>query len=92
MRRFGRSEIQNFKKKPLAVQGANRKLIVREIQICELAVELFCGGVIGLGGGGFCFEVAEVDSFSVADDGGPPESFIFIEPDAFIAGARASPF
>ena len=53
----------------------------------------FAGGVvIGVCGGDFVFEVAEVESFAFADDGGAPEFFILIEADTFIAGAGITLF
>jgi hypothetical protein len=63
-----------------------------EICVCEFSVEFTCGGVVSVSGGGFGFEVAEVNSFAVADDGSAPEALIFGEPDAFVAGAGVSLF
>ncbi len=56
-----------------------------EVAVCELAVEFAGGGIISLCGGEFVFEVAEVDSFAVANDGGPPEAFLPVEVYTFVS-------
>ncbi len=56
-----------------------------EIQTCKITMVFFSSEVIGAGGGDFVFEIAEVDSFSVANDGGAPEVFLLIEANAFVS-------
>ena len=45
----------------------------------------FSGVVVGSCGGAFVFEIAEVESFAVADDGGSPEAFLPVEVYPFIS-------
>ncbi len=51
---------------------------------------LFSGVVVGAGGVDFVFEIAEVDSFSVANDCCPPEEFLLVEANAFVSRAWVS--
>ena len=60
-------------------------LTIFEVENREFLMVFFGGMVIRDSGGGFVLEVAEVDSFSVANDGGPPEVFFLIEPNALIS-------
>ena len=46
---------------------------------------LYGGVVVCVGGVDFVFEVAEVDSFAVADNSSTPEALVFSVPDAFVA-------
>ena len=50
----------------------------------------FSGVVVGAGGVDFVFEIAEVDSFSVANDCGAPEEFLLVEANAFVSRAWVS--
>jgi len=48
------------------------------------------GLVVGFGGVALIAEIAQMSSLTMADDGHPPQSLIFGEPDAFVAGAGIS--
>ncbi len=61
-------------------------VVFREVQTGELAMILFCGGVVGLCSLDFGVETTEPETLAAESDVGDPSAGVFFERDADIAG------